>query len=211
MIYISDISTEGKIGHVCYLSNGIDDIDLLGWDREEKEKEGAFIENEPEDFSTDNYIYIDGELVPAPVDIDKLVSIKCEEIKSSCDTVIASGTDADVLGRGLLHYSLTNTKQDDIKVLMLNVQNGAEGVLWHDDSRVMHEFYTAEQFTALYQILFTYIITCKITADGLQQYILDLAKEEKIEEIKNVSWETVLPDYIQEIVDTQIKLMLGVE
>lgn len=66
MIYISDVSPEGRIGYVCYLSNGLDDIELLGWDRKEKEKEGAFIENEPEDFSAVKYLYINGSLVADP-------------------------------------------------------------------------------------------------------------------------------------------------
>lgn len=209
MIYISDISTEGKIGSVLFLSNGINDIEYLGWNREEKEKEGVFIENEPEDFSTANYLYIDGELVPVPVDIEELVDTKCQEIKKSCESAIISGTDADVLGRGLLHYSLTETKQDDIKVLMQNIQNGAEGVLWHDDSRVMHEIYTAEQFTALYQILFAYIITCKITSDGLEQYIKDSAENGDIELVESITWGTTLPEYIQTQVDEQIVMMLG--
>lgn len=134
---------------------------------------------------------------------------KINEIKSSCENAIIHGTDADVLGRGMLHYSLTQIKQDDIKVLMLNIQNGAANVLWHDDSRVMHEVYSAEQFSQLYNIIFAYIIRCKITSDGLEQYITDCAENGDIETLQNISWETQLPDYIQEQVNQQINLMLG--
>ena len=162
-----------------------------------------------------NYKYIDGELIERTDEEKKIenlpniLSTKISQIKKFCESVIISGTDADVLGRGMLHYSLTETKQDDIKVLMQNIQNGAEGVLWHDDSRVMHEFYTAEQFTALYQILFAYIITCKITSDGLEQYATDLANAKDIETLETVTWDTALPEYIQTQVDEQIAMMLG--
>lgn len=163
-----------------------------------------------------NYKYIDGELIERTDEEKKIenlpniLSSKISQIKKSCEKAIISGTDADVLGRGMLHYSLTETKQDDIKVLMQNIQNGVEGVLWHDDSRVMHEFYTAEQFTALYQLLFAYIITCKITSDGLEQYATDLANAKDIETLETIAWGTVLPDDIQTQVDEQIALMLGV-
>lgn len=162
-----------------------------------------------------NYKYVNGELVERTTEEKKtenlpnILSSKISQIKKSCESAIISGTDADVLGRGLLHYSLTETKQDDIKVLMQSIQNGTEGVLWHDDSRVMHEIYTAEQFTALYQILFAYIITCKITSDGLEQYIKDSAENGDIELVESITWGTTLPEYIQTQVDEQIAMMLG--
>ena len=161
------------------------------------------------------YKLIDGKIIERTEEekrlenLPNILSSKILEIKKSCESAIIAGTDADVLGRGLLHYSLTQTKQDDIKVLMSNIINGATSVLWHDDSRVMHEVYTAEQFTVLYNIVFTYIITCKITSDGLEQYATDLANAKDVDKLEAITWETVLPDYIQTQVDEQIALMTG--
>lgn len=146
---------------------------------------------------------------PPEAPIEEIVASKLAEIKKFCEANIIAGTDADVLDRGMLHYSLTETKQDDIKSLALNIQNGAEGVLWHDDSRVMHEFYTAEQFMQLYKVLYAYIITCKITSDGFEQYAVDCANNNDIDTLKSITWGTELPEYIQIQVDQQIALMLG--
>ena len=161
-----------------------------------------------------NYKYIDNKIVQYTdeekrlFDLDDILSSKIAEIKKMCESAIVAGVDADVLDRGLLHYSLTQTKQDDIKVLMTNIQNGTTAVLWHDDSRVMHEIYTADQFTELYNIIFEHIITCKITSDGLEQYATDLAEAEDIDTLISINWDTELPDYIQEQVDEQIMLMI---
>lgn len=65
-MYYIEVSENGKITDVLYLSNGIDDIKYLGWDREEKESKGAFIETLPEDYVDDKYLYIDGEFVLNP-------------------------------------------------------------------------------------------------------------------------------------------------
>ena len=65
-MYYIEVSENGKITDVLYLSNGVDDIKYLGWDREEKENKGAFIETLPEDYVDDKYLYIDGEFVLNP-------------------------------------------------------------------------------------------------------------------------------------------------
>lgn len=65
-MYYIEVSENGKITDVLYLSNGVDDIKYLGWDREEKESKGAFIETFPEDYEADKYLYIDGEFVLNP-------------------------------------------------------------------------------------------------------------------------------------------------
>ena len=148
--------------------------------------------------------------VQQDIPVEQLLADKQKEIKAACEATIIAGTDADVLGRGPLHYSLTNTKQDDIKTLALSIQNGAEGAFWHDDSRVMHEFYTAEQFMQLYQILYAFIITCKITSDGLEQYAIDCVTNNDLDTLATIGWGTVLPEYIQTQVDQQISLMLGI-
>lgn len=134
---------------------------------------------------------------------------KSTEIKQFCERSIISGFDADVLGRGPLHYPLPQAKQDDLKVLYAQVQAGAQVVLWHDDSRVMHELYTVGQFTALYQQGMAHIISCKIRSDGLEQYICDLLAAGEIDAAMAVGWDTTLPEGLQATVEQQIRLMLG--
>lgn len=65
-MYYIEVSENGKITDVLYMTNGIDDINYLGWNREEKESKGAFIETLPEDYEVDKYLYIDGEFVLNP-------------------------------------------------------------------------------------------------------------------------------------------------
>ena len=65
-MYYLEISENGKITDVFYLSNGEKDIEYLGWDREEKESKGAFVETLPEDFEKENYLYVDGKFVSNP-------------------------------------------------------------------------------------------------------------------------------------------------
>ena len=66
MYYYISVDENGKITDVLYMTNGINDIEYLGWDREEKESCGAFIETLPEDYSDNKYLYIDGEFVLNP-------------------------------------------------------------------------------------------------------------------------------------------------
>ncbi len=65
-MYYIEVSENGKITNILYMSNGEKDIEYLGWDREEKESCGAFIETLPEDYEVDKYLYIDGEFVLNP-------------------------------------------------------------------------------------------------------------------------------------------------
>lgn len=65
-MYYIKVSENGKITNILYMSNGEKDIEYLGWDREEKESCGAFIETLPEDYEVDKYLYIDGEFVLNP-------------------------------------------------------------------------------------------------------------------------------------------------
>ncbi|MBQ5315004.1 MAG: hypothetical protein J6J52_03175 [Oscillospiraceae bacterium] len=66
MYYYISVDENGKITDVLYMTNGINDIEYLGWDREEKESKGAFVETLPEDYSDNKYLYIDGEFVLNP-------------------------------------------------------------------------------------------------------------------------------------------------
>ena len=65
-MYYIEVSENGKITDVICLSNGEKDIEYLGWDREEKESKGAFVENLPEDYEADKYLYVGGEFVLNP-------------------------------------------------------------------------------------------------------------------------------------------------
>lgn len=65
-MYYLEISENGKMTDVLYMTNGINDIEYLGWNREEKEKSGVFVETLPEDYTDGKYLYIDGEFVLNP-------------------------------------------------------------------------------------------------------------------------------------------------
>jgi len=65
-MYYIEVSENGKITDIVYMTNGINDIEYLGWDREEKESQGAFIETFPEDYEDNKYLYQDGEFVLNP-------------------------------------------------------------------------------------------------------------------------------------------------
>lgn len=65
-MYYIEVSENGKITDVLYMTNGIDDINYLGWNREEKESKGAFIETFPEDYEDNKYLYLNGEFILKP-------------------------------------------------------------------------------------------------------------------------------------------------
>ena len=141
-----------------------------------------------------------------------LAEIKAERsvaIKAACAEAITGGFDADVLGRGSLHYTLTEIQQRDLQTQYAAVQAGATEALWHDSSRVTHETYTAAQFVELFNTGYAYIISCKIRSDWLEQLAHDLAAADKLPEAAAVDWGTVLPEEYQAQCDAQIAAMLG--
>ncbi|WP_369284020.1 hypothetical protein [Oscillibacter sp. GMB15532] len=130
-------------------------------------------------------------------------------IKAACAEAIIGGFDADALGRGMLHYTLTQIQQRDLQTQYVAIQAGATEVLWRDSSRVTHEVYTAAQFTALFQTGYAYIISCKIRSDWLEQLVHDLADADKLTEATKVGWDTTLPEDYQTQCNAQIAAMLG--
>lgn len=66
MYYYISVNKNGNITHIVYMTNEEKDIEYLGWDREEKEKSGAFVESLPEDYADGKYLYVDGEFVLNP-------------------------------------------------------------------------------------------------------------------------------------------------
>lgn len=65
-MYYIEVSENGKITDIVYMTNGINDIEYLGWNKEEKESKGAFIETFPEDYEDNKYLYLNGEFVLNP-------------------------------------------------------------------------------------------------------------------------------------------------
>lgn len=149
------------------------------------------------------------ESVPASPTAAEIKAERSAAIKAACAEAITGGFDADVLGRGPLHYTLTEIQQRDLQTQYAAVQAGATEALWHDSSRVTHEVYTAAQFTALFQAGYTYIISCKIRSDWLEQLSHDLADADKLTEAASVDWSTALPEDYQTQCDAQIAAMLG--
>ncbi|WP_293009541.1 MULTISPECIES: hypothetical protein [unclassified Oscillibacter] len=130
-------------------------------------------------------------------------------IKAACAEAITGGFDADVLGRGMLHYTLTEIQQRDLQTQYAAVRAGATEALWHDSSRVTHEVYTTTQFMELFQTGYAYIISCKIRSDWLEQLAHDLADADKLTEAAAVDWDTELPEAYQTQCDAQIAAMMG--
>lgn len=148
--------------------------------------------------------------VPIPIiDKDSIKEQCSSKIKSLCSENIINGFDADVLGRGQLHYTLTEIQQRDLQVQYDAVLKGTEEVLWRDTSRVTHETYTAEQFSQLFKTGYVYIISCKIRSDWLEQYSHDLIENDNIELAQEINWETSLPQEYQDQCDNQIAKMLN--
>lgn len=161
-----------------------------------------------------NRFYQNPDYTPPPPpgpDIEGIKTAKIAQIKALCAEKITQGFEADILGRGPLRYTLTQTQQEDLKVLSASVQAGAPAVLWHDSSRVMHEQYSASQFVQLYQLATAHAITCKLHSDGLEQLAVNLATADSpdIQALEAIHWDTELPPEIQAVVDAQTAMMLG--
>ncbi|WP_312615194.1 hypothetical protein [Oscillibacter sp.] len=150
-------------------------------------------------------------MIPEPQKhtLEEIKAERSTAIKAACAEAITGGFDADVLGRGSLHYTLTEIQQRDLQTQYAAVQAGATEALWHDSSRVTHEVYTTTQFMELFQRGYAYIISCKIRSDWLEQLAHDLADADKLTEAAAVDWDTELPEGYQTQCDAQIAAMLG--
>lgn len=146
--------------------------------------------------------------LPKPT-AEEIKAERSAAIKAACEAAIIGGFDADVLGRGNLHYTLTEIQQRDLQSQDAAVRAGATSVFWHDTSRVTHETYTAAQFKALFNTGYAYMISCKIRSDWLEQLAHDLADAGKLTEAAAVDWATVLPESYQTQCNAQIAEMLG--
>jgi hypothetical protein len=140
--------------------------------------------------------------------INSIYSSKSSELDALCDSEITSGIDCDPFSTGTnLHYSLPQLSREKLESLWTDVKSGTTSVLWHDDSRIMHQTYTSAQFTILYKAVKNYIYSCLIRCDGLKQYLSDTLKgtdTNKISTAQAINWSTTLPTALQTEVDSQI-------
>lgn len=66
MYYLSEIDENRKVNSTLFMSNGEKDIEYLGWDKEEKEKTGVFVDELPEQDETREVdgLYLDDDNRP---------------------------------------------------------------------------------------------------------------------------------------------------
>jgi len=143
------------------------------------------------------------DVQPFNQDINKLKKRKQTEIKHQCHNKISYAFRFDC-GKGERNYYLSEQKQTDMKDLAALIKCGKNSVFWRDESRVMLEEYTAEEFMSLYNQGMFFIASCKLRSDGLEEYLNSL---DDVEQISTVTWDTPLPEEIQKIIDEQLAFM----
>lgn len=130
---------------------------------------------------------------------DKKFELKIKEIKLACKKSIYSGYDVDVPDKGILHYSMTEYRQKDLETNFALVSNGASSVYFRDDSKIMIEKYTAEQFIAIYNAINIKMKEDKLRSDGLETLVNNMHL--KNQNFDSVTWDFELPEYIQSLID----------
>lgn len=152
-------------------------------------------------------------IITEEVDIEKIRIQKQAQIKQWCHNTIINGIDIDLgltnedgTPRGSLHYTLTEQKQTDMRDLMSIISTGASIVTWKDDSRLTHEIYSAELFTLLYQACTKFIFECRFKSDGLEELLFTY---DNIEDINNLTWDTEIPENIQNKINELLIVALG--
>lgn len=135
-----------------------------------------------------------------PIPFEIIKEMKVEEIKQLCQKNIIDGITIDIgkvgkdgIPMGELHYYLDLKKQDYMKILYEAIKNGAQEVIWRDESRVSHEVYTAKEFMILFTACTTHILTCQLRSDSLEEYLKTLTDQQEISEL---NWNTELPESI---------------
>lgn len=153
---------------------------------------------------------------PAPsISIDKIRSDKQQQIKAICRSKIVEGIDADLglcdsAGQplGTLHYTLSEKNQTDMRDLVSMINSGATEVTWRDDSRVSHMIYTAAQFLVLYKLSSEHILRCRFRSDALEE-LLKSYSDEQIDEIGAISWDSEIPEAIEDKMNELLNIMLN--
>lgn len=138
---------------------------------------------------------------------EEIMTAKTAELEQARDNAIAAGFDCDAFGTGTtLHYSLTAQNQEDLKLQYDVVKNGATQVLWRDDSKYMHDIYTAEEFLKVFSAGYVHVLQCKLKCDALKAYVQSLLSAGNTDGARAVNWDTPLPDALQATVNEQLQI-----
>ena len=124
--------------------------------------------------------------------------------KYDCMDYIYRGFDDDAKGE-MLHYTLSEQHQKDMEAIMAVVDEKPI-IYWRDNSRVMYEEYTQDEFKHLHKSAQIYKTINKIYSDGLEDYILSVYADGQgdIDLLHTLKWGVELPEAIRAEVDTQV-------
>lgn len=188
MYYIT-LTEEGKIIDIATLSNGTADINYLGWDREEKEKSGAFVETIPEEVvsNTEAYLYIDNEFTVNP-DYDILTytkELKTKELSDICSNTIYQGIPITLSNGSTQHFTLTEQDQLNLSGIGLKLLMGAQQIAWHEDDITKEcQYYSAEDAQKIIATLTTFKEYHITYFRDLRIYVYSLNTVEEVEAVE---------------------------
>lgn len=188
MYYIS-IDENGKIIDTLYMSNGINDIEYLGWNKEEKEKSGAFVEEIPENVlaNLEAYLFIDGEFTVNP-NYDILTytkETKTQELSSTCSNTIYQGIPITLSNGSSQHFTLTEQDQLNLSGIGLKLLMGAQQIAWHEDDVTKEcQYYSAEDAQKIIATLTTFKEYHITYFRDLRIYVYSLNTVEEVEAIE---------------------------
>ena len=210
-MYYIEVSENGRITNILYMSNGEKDIDYLGWNKSEKEKTGAFIENIPETVlsNLEAYLYINGEFVVNP-EYDILTFTKenkIKELSNICSNIIYQGTDVVLSDNSIQHFTLTERDQLNLSGIGLKLLMGAEQVAWHEDDETKEcQYYSAQDaqliigtLTTFKEYHITYFRDLRIYVNSLQT----------VEEVNAIEYGFALPEEFKSQVLKDLEQMFG--
>jgi uncharacterized protein YkvS len=143
-----------------------------------------------------DYEYIVGE-PPLDVPIDVLVQNKIAQVKLECQNKIYAGFTSTAKYGTPKHYTLKDYEQSNLQALMLNIMNGATTVPWRDDSTVICDIWTVDEFRQLYSDGNTFTINQRYKSDVIELYL----RQETLsaDEVASVSLDMTLPQAYQDI------------
>lgn len=188
-MYYIKVSENGKITDVLYMSNGKKDIEYLGWNREEKEKSGAFLETIPEEVisNTEAYLYIDNEFIVNP-DYDILTytkETKTQELSDTCSNTIYQGIPITLSDSSTQHFTLTEQDQLNLSGIGLKLLMGAPQIAWHEDDVTKEcQYYSAEDAQKIIATLTTFKEYHITYFRDLRIYVYSLNTVEEVEAIE---------------------------
>lgn len=209
MYHYITVDENGNITHIVYMANGINDIEYLGWDREEKESKGAFVENLPEDYSDNKYLYIDGEFVLNP-DYDNLFYTKEKKVQSlsnTCSNTIYQGIPITLSDGSTQHFTLTEQDQLNLSGIGLKLLMGSQQIAWHEDDVTKEcQYYSAEDAQKIISTLTTFKEYHITYFRDLRIYVNSLPT---IEEVEAIEYGFKLPEEFKSQVLKDYEQMLG--